>query len=271
MWGFQGFVNIPEGESANHIMLRKSGALHNLDFEIRCDDFSVSFYDSGAPEEFRSSVTILEEGQPVLQKDIVVNDPLRYKGTTMYQTTYGELPLNKAKKINLNFASMKTGKVYEKSGTLGNEVEIPEGLGRFLVKEIRNSYELGGHNLGEAIIGTLISEDGNPVDIAAPLKFPGFDKMRRGSVVVSVGDVNRGYYTGLQVSRDPGVPIVYASFTLMIIGFYLTFFVSHQRLYIEVKKRGNGARVTVAGSANKSRLGMRNKVKKISQQLAAGV
>ena len=70
IFGFDGFVNIAEGESASQIRLRNNPQMMQLPFTVRCDDFEVSFYDTGAPKEFRSSLTVLEQGQPVLQKDI---------------------------------------------------------------------------------------------------------------------------------------------------------------------------------------------------------
>ena len=48
-FGFEGFVNIAEGEAKNKIFLRNSHQSMTLDFAIRCDDFDVSFYKSGAP------------------------------------------------------------------------------------------------------------------------------------------------------------------------------------------------------------------------------
>ncbi len=60
IFGFDGWVNIPEGESVSQIRLRSQERVLQLDFEIRCDDFDVSFYETGAPKEFRSSLTILE-------------------------------------------------------------------------------------------------------------------------------------------------------------------------------------------------------------------
>ena len=62
-----------------------------MGFTIRNEDFDVSFYDTGAPKEFRSSLTILENDQPVVKKDIIVNDPLRYKGISIFMASYGEM------------------------------------------------------------------------------------------------------------------------------------------------------------------------------------
>jgi cytochrome c biogenesis protein len=54
----------------------------------------------------------------------------------------------------------------------------------------------------------------------------------------------------------------------MIIGCYFTFFMSHQQLCVEVAAKGNTNRVMVAGTANKNKLAIQQKVKKISEKLA---
>ena len=56
---------------------------------MRLDQFSVSFYSSGAPKEFKSTVTILEGDRQVLTESIRVNHPLTYKGISFYQSSYG--------------------------------------------------------------------------------------------------------------------------------------------------------------------------------------
>ena len=100
-----------------------------------------------------------------------------------------------------------------------------------------------------------------------PLRFPQFDRMRKGNLVISAADFDHKYYTGLQVTKDPGVLIVYAGFIVMIIGCYITFFMSHQRLCIEIVKNGVNSRIMVAGTANKNKLGMQNRIKKIMKSM----
>ena len=112
-----------------------------------------------------------------------------------------------------------------------------------------------------------IRDSGNSVFVLLPTRFPSFDGMRKGNVIVSVAGYDQRYYTGLQVSNDPGVWVVYSGFIMMIIGCFITFFMSHQRLCIEVTKKGGKSVVMVAGTANKNKLGMQNKIKKISQRL----
>ena len=92
-FGFEGFVNLAPGEGASQIQLRSSNQRMQLGFTIRCDDFKVSFYPSGAPEEWRASLSIIEQGKVVKSQDIIVNDPLHYKGISIFQASYGPLPL----------------------------------------------------------------------------------------------------------------------------------------------------------------------------------
>jgi cytochrome c biogenesis protein len=265
IFGFDGFVNIPEGEAVKNIRLRNSAKVLPLDFEIRCDDFDVSFYDTGAPKEFRSTLTILEQGRPVLKKDIIVNDPLHYKGIRMYQSSYGTLPPDH---IVLNFTNKKSGKIYRQPAAVGQAVILPENQGAFVLKGFNNAAKFKDHNVGEAFIGTLTPKNGNPIEVLLPVRFPSFDKMRRGDVIITVAETKQRFYTGLQVSKDPGVWVVYSGFIMIIIGCYITFFMSHQQLCIEVIKKSAGSRIIVAGTANKNKTRMPILVKKIAAKLA---
>ncbi len=109
--------------------------------------------------------------------------------------------------------------------------------------------------------------DGNPVDVVIP-PFANFDKMRGGNFIISVTDYEQHYYTGLQITKDPGVLIVYSGFVMMIIGFLITFFMSHQSVCVEVAEAGGKTRVMVAGTASKNKMGMEIRTKKLSERLA---
>jgi cytochrome c biogenesis protein len=265
IFGFEGFVNIPEGESVRSIQLRDSNQKMPLGFEIRCDDFNVDFYDSGTPKEFRSRLTILKQGKVVVQKDIIVNDPLRYEGISFYQSSYGKMTPNE---VILNFTNQATGKIYSQRAAIDAPIVVPENLGTFVLKKYTQQANFRGQNIGEAFIGILTPPNGSPVEVTLPLRFPRFDRMRKGGVVIAIADFLPRYYTGLQVSRDPGVWVVYVGFILMIIGIYITFFMSHQQICVEVVSKGKKSQVMVAGTSNKNKMGMQKKVTRLSERLA---
>jgi cytochrome c biogenesis protein len=264
-FGFDGSVNIPEGESVNRVFLRNTGEEKLLGFEIKCVEFDVSFYESGAPREYLSKIVIIENGIPVVKKDIIVNDPLRYKGINIFQSSYGKV---RPKKAELNFTNRETGMIYRKKAEIGEEIDLPEARGKLVIKEYTNSFNFRGHNLGEAFLGILTPPDGEPAELVIPLNFPSFDKMRKDELIISAESAGQGFYTGLQVTSDPGVPIVYTGFILMIIGCYVAFFMSHQRLCVEVVKKGGKSRVMIAGIANKNKMGMQARILSISKLLS---
>ena len=287
LFGFEGFVNIPEGESVDHVRLRNSGRVQPLGFTIRNEDFDISFYDTGAPKEFRSSLTILENDREILKKDIIVNDPLRYKGISIFQASYGEMAPEKdpahdfsMEEIHLNFTIRASGMVYKRKAAIGTPVEIPEGLGSFTLTTFNPNAEFRGQEIGAALVGKLTPAQGEPVEVLLPLHFPNFDKMRRGEVVISVADQKKEtfspvkkkdvrYYTGLEVNADPGVWVVYSGFIIMIAGCFITFFMSHQQICIAVVRKGNKSHIRVMGITNKNKIGLQRRVGKIAEHLAS--
>jgi len=264
IFGFEGFANIPEGEAVSQFHLKKNNEIKQLGFEIRCDDFDVSFYDSGAPKEYRSALTVLENGKAVKQKNIIVNDPLRYKGISIFQASYGMIP---PKHLTLNITSNETGMVYTQKAAAEKPFDLPEGMGQFVIRDFDTSYLFMGRDIGETFLGTLTPTGEEPAEVIIPLKFPNFDKMRKGRCLISVADYEARYFTGLQITRDPGVAVVYTGFVFIIIGFVITFFLSHQRIYIQVSENGEKSIVSVTGSANKNKIGMENRIKSISRKL----
>lgn len=263
-YGFEGYAQIPEKKSTDIVKLKNTNASQKLDFKIRCNQFQVSFYESGAPKEYKSSLTIIEDGMETLEKDIIVNRPLRYKGINIFQSSYGSIP---PEEVELNITSTGSGMTYTKKVHINEEILIPEGMGKFVLQHYMSQYGMGGHNLGETFLGVLQPEEGDPSNIILPVKFKNFDKMRKGNVVISVADYKSGYYTGLQITKDPGVYLVYSGFILIIIGCFITFFMSHQSLCIAINTEGDTCQVMIAGTANKNRLGMKRIVNQISLKL----
>jgi cytochrome c biogenesis protein len=150
---------------------------------------------------------------------------------------------------------------------INQPLQLPEKLGTFEIKRFLQAAEFRGNNIGEAYSGILTPPGADPVQITLPLRFPTFDKMRKGNLVIAVVEQVPRFYTGLQVGKDPGVWVVYSGFILMIIGCYITFFMSHQQICLEIVAAGQKSRVIVAGTANKNKTGMEIKVDRLTEKL----
>jgi len=124
-------------------------------------------------------------------------------------------------------------------------------------------FSSGGYDIGDAFVGAWKPATGEPVEIVLPVKFPSFDKMRKGDITISIAEMQTRYATGLQITYDPGVWIVYSGFLLMIIGCIITFFMFHQQIYIEAGIEKNQTAIIVSGVSTKNRLGIENRVQRL--------
>ncbi len=261
IWGFKGFVAIPEGDTINSINRTDTTGGNQkipLGFSVRCNSFYVNFYNTGQPKEFKSNVTILQNNKPVLTRDILVNHPLRYKGISLYQASYG---IASVKKAIFTIKSLGSGMVYTRTMHPGESIDLPEAGGKFIFDSFIRGYDFRGHNLGNTFIGRVVNKNKKTSMVAIPVRFPSFDRMRSGKFAFSVEKFKKKYYTGIQINKDPGVWYVYLGFIFMILGSLITFFMSHQSICIEVIKRNKGGNdVFISGKSNKNSQGMKLRI-----------
>jgi cytochrome c biogenesis protein len=251
LFGFKGFVNILEGETVDQIYLRikDEKVLKPIGFSVRCDDFKITYYDLPRPEkhvkEYASILTVLENGKEVLRKSIEVNHPLHYKGLAFYQSTYGALH-----DVTLGI-QWKNKKEKELLKTLeGETVSIPYSDSR--IQLLR--YVPQVHNFGEGAQLVLLKPNQTPRTFWVLKDFPKFDPQNNNDFIFTFEGVTSKEYTGLQVAKDPGVWIVWVGSGLMIFGLIISFFFSHQRVWVRISK-DLGGEIILAGSTNKNRVG----------------
>ncbi len=103
LYGWRGFVAIPGGGQSSQIELH-NGTVRRLPFTVRCDAAGQENYADGTPKEWWSKLAVLEDGREVMHKEIVVNDPLVYRGIRFYQASFG----NTGKVDKIRFAVSPT-------------------------------------------------------------------------------------------------------------------------------------------------------------------
>lgn len=276
LFGFEAFVNIPEQESIDTVRLRKSGEPHKLPFQVECTDFSVAFYDNGTPKEYRSRLRFVHEREGE-EATIRVNHPATFRGIRFYQSSYGTIPGNEVE-LSLH-RSGESGDAFSVRATQGEPVELPGEEGHFVVEDIREDFMRMG--MGPAVRISVHPAQGDEVPFWVFLhpervrqrfsqsldQFPKLNPSAFPPYTFQLNDVTGRYYTGLQVNRDPGVPLVWAGFFMIAGGLFITFFMSHRRVHIRIEPAGNHARVTVAGSANKNPVGLERELNKLTSRL----
>ena len=87
-FGFDGVMNIREGEKSNIIVIGEDKV--ETPFYLALKDFTLTRYPgSRSPSEFSSAVTLIDEVDDVtFDTDIYMNNTLSYKGYKFFQTSY---------------------------------------------------------------------------------------------------------------------------------------------------------------------------------------
>lgn len=260
-YGYQGFMRVVEGESSDTITLRGSTKQKKLDFSIRCDDFEASFYQgSQRPKDFKSSLTIIDGGKEVKKKVIEVNDPLWYKGVYIYQSSYGTAPGQGEVLLGVEpKADAKQTKKYR--AKIGERFRLEEKAYEVEVKRFVPDFSMGQNNevvnrsqeLRNPAVQLAIFKNNKLLENKWIFsKFPDFHGPAKGDYRFTLLHFSGKEYTGLQLTKDPGVWVVWSGCLLLTLGCYLAFFMSHRRLWIKVEPKAGEYLVTMAGTSNKN-------------------
>ncbi|MBA3010084.1 MAG: cytochrome c biogenesis protein ResB [Desulfobacula sp.] len=263
-WGFDGYVNVPEGGSADRIRLRNSNKIMELGFKVACKDFNIEYYESGAVKEYRSALQILKNDKVLLEKDIIVNDPLKFNGIRFFQSSYGALP---PENIEIKIVSKDSQEPSIYKTKIGETIQLPGNSGELTITRFNKDYHFKKVELGQAIEGELRLNDKDPVKIVLPYKYPTFDKMRKGQWIISLEEYDNKFYTGLQVRRDPGIFLVYLGFILILGGCWVIFFSSHQKILLEVTTVAEISQTKIFGSTTRNKMDFKQRIEKMANEL----
>jgi len=262
-FGYKAFVNIVEGSSVDTVFTQKEKPI-KLDFAVRCESFSVAYYNTGAPKEFKSILTVLENGQPVKGYEkipVIVNDPLTYKGITFYQSSYGQA----GEGALYHFSVSRKGGGGEAHLDLkkGEQLALAGGATLEVLEATQDVRQFMPEFSGPAAKVKLTMPGKAPEAFIVFKNHPEIEAQRNGELVLKYGGADEKLYTGLQVAKDPGVWTVWFGCALMTIGICMAFFMSHNRFWIRI---ANG-RAVLGGSASKNPAAFAGKFEAVVEKL----
>lgn len=276
-FGYNAYLNLPEGETSS-VAYKDRGKEIPLGFDLRCDNFEVEYYqDSDMPKSYKSWLSVYKNGNKVKEQVIAVNDPLTYDGITFYQSSFGIVPNSQGRGIVILKVKSAAGQPQDIQLKVGDSFTIPG-------TEIQGRISDFSPALSIDPSGKPFTYDEQLKNPAVFIEFSGAGQNASGWILKrypqtwNLPDGNRveflDYwgveYTGMQVRKDPGVGIVYLGCIIMAVGLFMSFFMSHRRIWVSVSEDKGGSKIIVGASAHRNRAAFEHKIDKLVTILSAG-
>ena len=257
LFGYSGFLMLQRGQTGNVIELR-TGAKKVLPFSIKCYQAGQENYADGSPKKWWSQLAVVQDGKEVKTKEIVVNDPLVHRGLRFYQASYGSTGNVEGVKI---VATPKSGTAREITLRINEpfaldsntSVTLAEFVPDFFIRD--NQVFKRSDDVVNPAFRLRIKRAGSDRE-ATQWIFPAYNPMSQGqdaSYQFEFRDLQMGYFTGLEVSHEPGQWLVWVGCILMGVGLFVAFYMAHMRLWVVAVPDARGKLVLwIGGQANKN-------------------
>ena len=203
-------------------------------WSVRVNRFWIDYTPEGSIDQFYSDLSVFDERGELKRKTIHVNEPLRYQGVTLYQTSWGiaavRVQMNNSPIFQLPMAKLDTQGRGQLWGTwIPTKPDLSQGAS-LIVSDLQ---------------GTMFVYDAEGKLVSAVR--PGMATPVNG-VMLKVIDLIGS--TGLQIKADPGVPIVYTGFALLMLGVVMSY-VSHSQIWA----LHEGDHFYIGGKTNRAQVG----------------
>ncbi|MBK6911253.1 MAG: cytochrome c biogenesis protein ResB [bacterium] len=208
----------------------------------------------GNIKQYISSVTILENGQPVLEKQISVNTPLRYRGYRFYQSSYDPgSPRVTATYDQLTVVvSDSLGNVLHRLPLKQNEsVMIPGDtvkitaarlLPDFKLDSRRNAYSASANFTNPALELTAEGPNGFKKTMWSFLAMEGHQtvvgNLKYEATDITGRQARMDIVTIFEIRRTVGTEFLWLGFIVASLGLILCFYITHRIVYVERPSAG---------------------------------
>ena len=273
LYGWRGFLALTRGEQSSVITLH-NGQTRTLPFAVRCDGAGQENYTDGTPKRWWSKLAVVRDGREVQRKEIAVNDPLVYGGVRFYQASYGST--GKVDRLVVDAMPAANPEARREISLPMNEavaldadtsVRMVEFIPDYVVRD-GQVYTRSDEPDNPAVHLVVTSQKNNrSVNVWLP-EIPGFAENAQAPYVFEGKDLKLAYFTGLQVSHEPGQWAVWAGVILMGAGLALVFYVIHVRFWVvPVRNHQGNLALWIGGTANRNRDVFEQKFKHLVEEI----
>ena len=270
--GFRDFGVCLEGETYH---------IPQGNFDLHVDKFWIDYYDNGAVKSYNSTLTVIENGESKLTKTITVNDPLVYKGIWFYQSSYGD-SWDHVEKARVVVREKATDKVvgeaileWKKEAVfkdLGLKLQLTDFVADFgFDAKDRRVYSKTVEHENPAIKLAITEREQTLTSPWVFYNYPDLFDIQGSKYKFELTGYLAKKFTGLQITKDPGVLLVWIGSTLLVVGVTLSAAIYHRRVWAKVVPgpQGQGVVVYVGGTAYKGQIDFDREFSRFTARLNA--
>ena len=266
-YGFQEFGVCLEGQTYH---------IPKGNFDLHVDKFWIDYHENGSVKSYNSTLTVLEQGQKMATKTITVNDPLVYKGIWFYQSSYGDA-WDRIDVARINVKEKDTDRIVGTVDLEWNKEARVEKLGLKLT--MTDFVADFGFNSTDKKVYSKTAEHANPAIRLAITEgalqtspwifyhYPELFDIKGSKYAFELVGYQPKKFTGLQITKDPGVIIVWIGSTMIVVGITLSSFIYHRRLWAKVIPNESGATVHLGGTTHKSQIDFNKEFRKLRERM----
>lgn len=216
-------------------------------FDVKVNNFWIEYTSEGKVDQFYSDLSVMNKtGEELDRKTIFVNQPLRFNGITFYQTSWTisgvQVKVNNSPILQLPMAELSLANQGKIWGTwIPTKPDMSEGVS-LIAKDLQGTMFL--YNMDGQLIKAIrpnVTTSVNNVDL---------------TVIKLVGA------TGLQIKSDPGIPLVYFGFLLLMIGVVMSYISFSQIWALQ-----EGDRYFIGGKTNRAQVAFEKEILSILEKV----
>lgn len=272
-YGFQEFGVCLEGQTYH---------IPKGQFDLRVDKFWIDYHENGSVKSYNSTLTVIDQGSPVTTKTITVNDPLVYKGIWFYQSSYGDA-WDRVDLARVNIKEKGTDKVV---GTIDLPWQKEVSLDNLGLKLSLTDFvaDFGFDSTAKKVYSKTVEHANPAVKLAITeqpsakaasvqttpwifYQYPDLFEIQGSKYRFELVGYQAKKFTGLQITKDPGVNIVWIGSTMIVVGITLSSFIYHRRLWAKVIPGESGVTVHLGGNTHKSQLDFQKEFRKLTERI----
>ncbi len=244
LFGFSGDMIIIEGGSSREVVIDRKH-LVMLDFSLELKKFTFERYADGTPRQYRSDITIID-GDKRTDATLTVNHPAEHDGIRFYQTSFG----NEMDYATIEIMDRKGNTIFAGNAYWSIPVTVPGRDMTFTI--VRNAPEF--MDLGPAV-QLMVTYGKQQYDLWTFVNYPDFDRERDGDFVFILKDYHEVPYSGITAVREPGLPLVFAGFILICLGFLFPIVSSMGSYRVRISTGSRNTEITVEGAPGRLKVG----------------